>query len=281
MKIGSLLLALVILLVAATTSLAHAGQVNWFSLSVLHACLTDEKAKIFEASSPPGRLTSRMAHLKAIQARCAADTSMELSAWEDMLAISAERVPVFRSLYRTDESLARLAAQLQPGSAQAWIWLGDILYDKKDAKGAAQAYHQGLALAPGDGLAWRKLGDMYRTQENWQAAALAYDQACMRAEQGRNGCLRAGGSYLMLGDYETAAHRYRMAIRQLPFYWPARTGLARALIAMQQVEEALPYLEAAARGGDHEAVQLLQELAQAGNAKAQDLLDHLQLTPTP
>ena len=120
-----------------------------------------------------------------------------------------------------NHTLAELAVQAQPESAEAWFWLaGALTYissagsvrpvNEHDREWVIRLYRQGLYLAPHDGQRWRELGDLLASQ-NPQAAIEAYLQSCYNGDPGLNGCYRAGATAAHLGDFDAAIQYYRLS----------------------------------------------------------------------
>jgi len=70
----------------------------------------------------------------------------------------------YLSTDKLDEAIAEFskATELQPGYVTAWNNLGDALEQKKDPKGAMEAYEESLVLSPGNQVAENRLVDIKR-----------------------------------------------------------------------------------------------------------------------
>ncbi len=188
------------------------------------------------------------------------------------------RVDILQAARPSDVALARWVVVGHPEQARAYFWLGEALLGgvsvwevppqdlakQPDLFEIIAAYEGGLALAPTNGEEWDNLGQLYEAAGLSEKAVHAFEQACHYVDGGKNGCLNAGRIYMQLELYEQALARYQDSLRQLPDYPGSLRGMANALVALERVEEALPYL---------------QTLADQGNAEAQTLLETLKNAP--
>ena len=119
----------------------------------------------------------------------------------------------------------------------------------------------GVALQPNDANDWLLLGELYVLQGDTAAAAHAYDQACRYVDHGKNGCPRAGTLHMQLHEYVQAAAAFQAAEQQAgaAFHTQERAA-ALALLAEGRTAEAVPILQALAQAGDAAAQQQLQQL---------------------
>lgn len=108
-------------------------------------------------------------------------------------------------MYSQDLEMAQSILQTQPGSAESWFWVGDLIPERK-----IEYYRQGLAIDPKDGRRWISLGDALH-QTDPQASIQAYLQGCYNGDPGYNGCGRAGNIAESLGLYEDAVRYYLLS----------------------------------------------------------------------
>lgn len=237
-------------------------ELNDVAIDVMQSCIENATIETVPRSFTDVANGVRATWLEGAVAHCRGDEAAARAAWRQLLAASSARLPAVRAAAPQDVTLAQLAAERYPEEAVAFFWLGEAQAAAGQAHEAIAAYERALVLDPADGVAWRMLGDLYQESETagWQTAARAYDEACFRWDRGKNGCLRAGRLYLEQGRYGLAADRYRRSLQQLRGYTDSQRGLAEALLALGQAEEALPYLRALAEKGDEQAREQLRQL---------------------
>ena len=85
-----------------------------------------------------------------------------------------------REANRLDEAirLYRQAARLKPAASEAWWYLGTLLYEKDDFRGAAPAFEKLTALEPRGGAGWALLGLC-------EFGIGAYDKSLVHLHRGR------------------------------------------------------------------------------------------------
>ena len=87
---------------------------------------------------------------------------------------------------------ARQLTESQPGSADAWIHLGDAYYDAGIFEQAVTAYERGLAIAPDNANAHTDLGTAYRLTGQFNKAIAHYNEALLRQPRHSNARLNKG-----------------------------------------------------------------------------------------
>ncbi len=169
--------------------------------------------------------------------------------------------------YATQENLttARSAlertVQLDPQNGEAWSLLGKVRIKMADYAGARQALETALRLRPGAADDHLQLGVLlapddphHARQEFARAAALAPRNPVVRREFSR--------FLLTTQDAREAEAQARQAVQLDAQDEFAALMLARALVAQNRWNEALPYLEQAARLAPNDPVPY-QDLARA------------------
>jgi tetratricopeptide (TPR) repeat protein len=137
------------------------------------------------------------------------DTAGRDSAWSIVLAADAAYIPLARTAVPGNRLLAETAHSAHPRDARACFWLAEIISPSDTAR-AVSLYEKGLSDSPFDGLAWRKLGDLHMPLRP-RAALECYLQSCLNGDPGANGCLLAGRTAELLGDFHSAIRYYRMS----------------------------------------------------------------------
>lgn len=258
---SGLMLLVVLVLITRGSDIFTQGLINQQALQVVDLCLREEPNKGTDLVT--GSESMVMTWLIAQRANCQQDLQAAEVAWQQTLDASPERLSLIRSAVPYHLVLAQYAATRYPEQAEAFFWLGDAYKEQGDNLKAVQAYEAGLILQPEqDANAWMSVGRLYEAEGDWERAVHAYDQACHYVDRGKNGCPGAGRLYFEHEQYELAAQRYREAMQQLPYWQPARLGLARTLLAMGQIEEARLHLTFLANEGNTIAQTLLNQLSE-------------------
>ncbi len=222
-------LAVFLAALALLLLLPQALSRNLAGLQALEVCLTGN-----EVSSGPAaqNLQPGFPFFAAGLARCQGNEQAALQSYTQAFADPHTPVDAVRGAFPTDLDLARQAVAARPDDPASFFWLADILRSS-DPAAAIPVYEQALTLAPREALAWDRLGHLYEDAQRLEDALHAYSQACRYLDQGKNGCLNAGGVAMRLERYAEAADFYRQALRQLPNYPPAQAGYTAALEALQ------------------------------------------------
>ena len=76
--------------------------------------------------------------------------------------------------------LERMARE-NPGSAEAWIRLGDALYDAGSPAQSIEAYRKALAITPDNAEVWNDMGVMQRSNAQPKQALESFDRAIQLA----------------------------------------------------------------------------------------------------
>ena len=171
----------------------------------------------------------------------------EVGLWEDAVAngpgmfrARANLGLAYKHAGRDEEALRqmRLALEINPDYADAWVELGNLLNDQGEVRDAAEAYHRALRLNPSQEGAHYNLGNLAQAGGQWQAAA-DYYLAALRLHPGfaeaRN---NLGQVYEALGRPELGLEQYRWSLSLNPELAPAWYNLAAYLERQGQGAEA-------------------------------------------
>jgi tetratricopeptide (TPR) repeat protein len=250
---------LLVLFLAGFPFLKSSWGVNQAALDAMAVCLGQEDFSVMQGHPP---------FFRAGAARCLGD--LETAHANYLETVGADpRVTILHAVMPFDIELARQMAVDHPNVAEANFWLGEAIVAGMQAgeiqpdmlEQAITAYERGLAMDPFNGEEWDNIGRLYETKGAWEQAVEAFNWACRYGDFGRNGCINAARVYAQHALYEQAASRYMDSLRQRPGYVPALRGLSNALLALDRVEEAMPYLQNLADQGDVEAQTLLEQLS--------------------
>jgi tetratricopeptide (TPR) repeat protein len=178
-----------------------------------------------------------------------------------------------------DEEL-RLARQVKtsfPRDVQAWVLLGNVLYQHGDLPQAMDVWTQGLSLDPKHvklhlrlGVAAADLGEPEQALACWakaldinsnspelrwrmanvhidqgqhREAAALLEQACKIAPRATRNYFLLGQSYLQLQDYDKARLNYEKAIELSPDSYNAYYGLANVHLRLKDRDKAQVFMQ--------------------------------------
>lgn len=148
-----------------------------------------------------------------------------------------------------DQSLLHLA-MVAPDSAEMHMTMANELGRRGDHNGAIAQYREAIRLNPKLPGAHFELAEQLRTSPDPALNAQAEQE--YRAALGVNqydakAWLQLGGILAAKGDFKTAEDCYRKAVALQPQNADAKTGLAIALISLDQTSEAISLLESAVK----------------------------------
>jgi tetratricopeptide (TPR) repeat protein len=170
----------------------------------------------------------------------------EVALWEDAVAKGPQMYRscanlglAYKHAGRDQEALRqlRLALELKPDYADAWVEVGNLLNDQGDAQ-AAEAYAQALRYNPALEGAHYNLGNLAQGRGEWQAAVDYYQQALRLNPGFAEAHNNLGQAYEALGRAEEALAEYRRALDLNPELAQAWYNLAAALEGGGQRAEA-------------------------------------------
>lgn len=192
-------------IVLSYTFLQDLFGLNLTALDAAHWALLDQP---FIGEHPKSLQTSQTCSvqwLESFPALAQGDVEACNLAYQHAAACDPVYVKYLHTMYPQDLAMAQMILQAQPGSAESWFWVGDLIPEKK-----IEYYRQGLTIDPKDGRRWISLGDALN-QTDPQAAIQAFLQGCYNGDPGYNGCGRAGNIAESLGLYEDAVRYYLLS----------------------------------------------------------------------
>lgn len=143
--------------------------------------------------------------MATLQAQAQGELQERDQAFQLAAACDPQYVAFMQRMHPDDLSLAQIALASQPGSAESWFWVGDLLPEKK-----IEYYQTGLEIEARNGERWLSLGDALQSKD-FEQAMQAYLNACKNGDPGYHGCLRAGLMAEQLGLYQKAIEYYRLS----------------------------------------------------------------------
>lgn len=140
------------------------------------------------------------------------------------------------------EEKFRRAVELDPGVAQGWLGLADVLVVTGRAEEAVTTIERFLELEPenaqGQRLAYeiyRRAGEMEKAEELAEALGIEASSRDLAVELYNEGAVAS-----QEGDNETALARFREAVEMDPSLGPAHAGIASILYNQGEMEAAAP-----------------------------------------
>jgi tetratricopeptide (TPR) repeat protein len=132
--------------------------------------------------------------------------------WEGLLKCSKTYSGIVKAIYSSDMRMAEQFIRDYPDDPQGYYWLAP-LYVKIDNSKRVALFYQGLELDPTNGALWCLVGDNQIILKNIPEAASAYANCCLNRDPNDEGCLKAGNSYLKLGDMNKAIEYYSRSLK--------------------------------------------------------------------
>jgi Flp pilus assembly protein TadD len=199
--------------------------------------------ELVELDSSAGQLAKAATVTETLQELWPQDPQILFAAWE----ISSQMM---------QQSLLNMLL-VAPDSAEMHMIMGGQLGRQGDHAGAIAQYRKAIQLNPRLAGVHFELAEQLRASPdpalNAQAEA-EYKAAVQENQYDVKALCRLGDSIAARGDFKAAEEDYRKALAVQPKDADARTGLAIALITMNQTDEALPLLEGAVRDDPTNAV---------------------------
>lgn len=186
-------------------------------------------------------------HSASVEFEKALSIAMKLEAGPQNPQILLIRYQLSRQIM--DQSLLSIM-MVAPDSAEMHIIMANELGRQGDHANAIAQYREALKLNSVFPGAHFELAEQLRTSPDaaLNAQAEAEYKAAIRAnEYDERSWRQLGGITAAKGDFKTAAEDYRKALALQPKDSDAKTGLAIALISMNQTQEAISLLESAVK----------------------------------
>jgi tetratricopeptide (TPR) repeat protein len=137
------------------------------------------------------------------------------------------------------EACYRRAIAAEPGHAEAFLNLGDVLRAQGKLDEAVAAYRQAILLNPHFAEAYNDIGNVLRSLGKLGEAEAAYRQALVLKPDYPHACYNLGSILKDTNKLEEAVAAYRDAIRARPDLAEAHTNLGIVLRAQGKVDEAV------------------------------------------
>jgi tetratricopeptide (TPR) repeat protein len=162
------------------------------------------------------------------------DVSGALTVLDQAINLSAgaetfiARSDIYLSLGRVEEAKRDLqkAVEIEPGSVNAWISLGNLYSAQDDLIRAEQAYRQAVALSPGAATGYLSLADLAYDQGELDEAWRLYQTATRVEPASANPWVRLGQARSGQEDWAEAELAYRQAMSLSPLATEAYIGMS-------------------------------------------------------
>lgn len=133
---------------------------------------------------------------------------------------------------RVDEAIydAKKALALNPrGYREAYVNLGNALFQKGEPAAAQEAYEKALKIEPSFALAWNNLGNVLLGTGRIAESIGAFENAIKLRPGFVEAHSNLGNALLQTGDAGQAIVQFKKALASMPDYGAARAGLGAAL----------------------------------------------------
>ena len=127
----------------------------------------------------------------------------------------------------------------EPGSAYAWVALGEAYFAIKQYDQAIPAYREALRIQPEFAIGWNGLGITYSSIEQYNQAIHAYREALRIEPEDAGAWYNMGVAYEHLEQYDKAIQTYREALRIQPEFAIGWNGLGHAYSNLKQYNQAI------------------------------------------
>lgn len=144
----------------------------------------------------------------------------------------------------------RMVTSINPGSAAAYVGLGDVYWHYERWDEAIAAYQKAIELGLDEQqtelvvAAHMKAGGMLWLQHRWEDAKWHYKAAVELDRRNASGYTMLGVVHFNLGNLDSAEEAYRTAISIRDYYW-ARFGLGSVHFERGEYEQALEQFQLA------------------------------------
>jgi tetratricopeptide (TPR) repeat protein/SAM-dependent methyltransferase len=142
------------------------------------------------------------------------------------------------------------AVALRPDYAEAHLNLGNALHAQRDYAGALESYRRALALRPGSPELHFNIANALAAAGRAGEAVTQYQQALALRADYAEAHNNLGAAQVTLGALAEAAASFRRALQLKPDLPGTALGLARVLLALGDIENALKVARALHRAGE-------------------------------
>lgn len=116
--------------------------------------------------------------------------------------------------------------------------LGVALFQKGEPHAAIPYLLKAVEAKPSDARAWKALGVVYAATGNYAMSEEPFDKACNLDPHLEDACYYYGRALYALDRFEPSLNVLRRALKYEPKAWKIRLGIAQALEALGQAQQA-------------------------------------------
>jgi len=142
-----------------------------------------------------------------------------------------------RDLKRSEDAFQR-ATEVNPQSATAWAYLGDVSFKQGKIKEAERDYRNAISIDPNSASSWISLGNVLAQQNRFEAAEEAYQKAISLDPNMASTHIGMGNVLAQQGKFIEAEKAYRKAISINPNLASSWVGLGNVLAQQNRFEAA-------------------------------------------
>ena len=136
------------------------------------------------------------------------------------------------------ERLYRQVLAAEPDNANAWCYLGIVLFDTKRLEESVAAYQRAVAIQPAFAIAWNNLGNSLRPLNRYREAIAAYDTALRHDEKYVDAFMNRATALIWDGQLQAGVDSVQRALALAPEDLGAKKVLATSKLWLGQIDEA-------------------------------------------
>ncbi len=151
------------------------------------------------------------------------------------------------------ESVYRQVLAAVPQNADAWCYLGIVLYDRRQFAASVDAYREAVRIRPQFPIAWSNMGNSLSALEQFAEAEASIRTALEQQPDYATAWINLGALQVKLGQVSEAADSFSQALDLAPDSEPAHRNLGAALVRQGKFAEGQKHSEAALQLNPHSA----------------------------
>jgi FkbM family methyltransferase len=136
------------------------------------------------------------------------------------------------------EKLYRQVIAAEPANANAWCYLGIVLFDTQRLAESVAAYQRAVAIQPNFAIAWNNLGNSLRRLNRYQEAIAAYNTALRHNPNYANAFMNRATALIWDGQLQAGIDSVERSLALAPDDPEARKVLATAKLWLGRLDEA-------------------------------------------
>ncbi len=145
------------------------------------------------------------------------------------------------------EAIYRHVLAAAPKLAEAWCYLGIVLYDRGRFEESVEAYRQAIQLRNAFPIAWSNMGNSLSALERWEEAEQAIRTAIRQQPDYATAWLNLGALFLKQGRLQESIGALERAVQLAPQNEAVHRNLGAALVRSGRIDEGWEHNERALR----------------------------------